>query len=442
MWTTDVRGILLHPTEAKAWLLADPEGYRLPGFTFGHAEGVYLPNQFDGALIPGLREVYGCDLYLLRQVAEWQDFDSQRAKVVCVLEMKEGQPTKGEWMDIQTTSLQPFNEPEHGQLVRQALSELGEEGVTPPQCPWQRRGWFRQAVRWIEQELPRLGYGPVTNIEQGRATNNSAILRAHSSQGVFYFKAVADVPWLANESVVVDTLATHYPHLIPKPICTDTARRWMLTAEFGPLLNDPERDQEVLVRAVYAYGQMQLDSVAHTTDLLATDLFGYDLDRFSSKVEALVRESAVEELLESEDITKLRHYLSLVDEYSRRLTNSSIPQTIVHGDFTIHNIARRNGDPLVFDWTSASISFPFFDMVELLRHREVETIHSDLKMAYLSAWTGCAPISELEKLWVVAEPLGFLFMALHFRAMWGDYLPLGEPIPYFLRRAIRSIEEN
>ena len=442
MWKTDVHGILLHPTESKAWLSVDLQGYRLPGLTFGHAEGVYLPNQFDGALIPRLREAYGCDLHLLKQVVEWQDSESQRASVVCVLELEEGQPTQGEWVDIQTMSSRPFSVSEHGQLARQALSELEEEAPSTQHQPWRRRGWYGQAVRWIEQELPRLGYGSVTHIDQVRSTGISAILRAHTGQGVFYFKAVADLPWLTNEPVVADALGTRYPKLIPKPICTDGARRWMLTAAFGPPLNDPERDKEALVQAVCAYGQMQLDSVAHATDLLQTDLFGYDLDRLPSKVEALVRESAVEELLEPEESKLLRHHLSLVSKYSRRLMDSPVPQTIVHGDFTPHNIAQRNGEPLVYDWTNASISFPFFDMVELLRHREVRTIQSQLKTAYLSAWTGCAPLSELEGLWVASEPLGFLFMALHFRAMWGDSLPLGEPIPYFLRRALRSIEEN
>jgi len=381
-------------------------------------------------------------LYLLEQVAEWVDWDSHRARVVCVLEQKEGSPQQGEWVDIQAISSRPFSIPEHGQLVRQALHKLEEKTATFTPHPWRYRGWFEQAVQWIKQELSRLGYGTVIRIEQGKANDNSAILRANTEQDVFYFKAVADLPRLANEPIIAATLVARYPHLIPSPICTDPARRWMLTAAFGPTLEDPERDRDLLIEAVHLYGQMQLDSAAHTAELMETDLFGYNLDELPTKVETLLQEQAVVELLEPDEVSALHLHLPLLHEYIDRLATSPIPQTIVHGDFAIHNIAQHNGKPLVFDWTQAGISFPFFDMVELLRYETVEAIQSQLKAAYLSAWTERASLAELEDLWKMAEPLGFLVIVLHFRAIAGDSLPLGEPRPYFLRRMLRSIEKN
>ena len=242
MWKTDVRGILLHPTEAKVWISVDSQGYRLPRFVLDHP-----PNQREGALplIRGLREVYGCDLYLMQTVDQWEASESHRAGLVCVFEIKEGHPTHGEWVDVQTMSKRSFVVPQHGELVRQALCELEEEGATPPEFPWQRRGWFEQAVQWIERELSRLDYGPVTNIEQGRTSKTCFMLRVHTDQAVFYFKTMVDVHWLANEPVIADTLGTRYPHLIPKPVCIDAGRRWMLTAEFGPTLENSDRDKEM-----------------------------------------------------------------------------------------------------------------------------------------------------------------------------------------------------
>jgi len=215
----------------------------------------------------------------------------------------------------------------------------------------------------------------------------------------------------------------------------------MLTAEFGPTLEDPKRDQEMLVQAAHTYGQMQLDSAAHLTDLLETDAWACDLERLPFTWETYIRESEVIKLLNPEEMAALQRHLPLVKEYIRQLADSPIPQTIVHGDFGPYNIAQQNGKPLVFDWTAVGISFPFFDMVELLhrvrpksaggdasvRTSEVDAIKGRLKTAYLSAWTGCASLSELEKLWTVSQPLGFISMALHL------------PFPYFPRRVLQYL---
>lgn len=304
----------------------------------------------------------------------------------------------------------------------------------------QSQDWYQQAVLWIERELPRLGYGSVTNIEQG-SENKPHILRISTDQDVFYFKAVPNENWLANEPVVANALSARYPHLVPKPICIDAERRWMLTAEFGPTLENPERDEDMLVRVAYAYGQMQFDSTAHL-DLIEVDTWGCDLERLPLSWETYVHESKVLKDLEPEEVDALQGYVPLIQDYIRQLIDSPIPQTIVHGDFGPYNIAQHNDKPIVFDWTHIGISFPFFDLVELLhrvrplsagrdasvRTPEVDAIKERIKAAYLSAWTACAPLSELEALWVVSEPLGFVSMALHL------------PFPYFPRRVLQYLE--
>ena len=131
MWDIDVRGILLHPTEAKAWLTPGPQAYRLPGFTFTHPEDPFLPNQLEGAWFPGLQNVYGCLLYVMGHVAEWKDSKSRRARVVCVLGIREGCPTRGEWVDIGAVSSGSFAVSEHGGLVRRTLSGLAEGSDEP-----------------------------------------------------------------------------------------------------------------------------------------------------------------------------------------------------------------------------------------------------------------------------------------------------------------------
>ena len=301
--------------------------------------------------------------------------------------------------------------------------------------------WHQEAVQWIELELPRLGYDDVARIENG-PKDKPHILRVHTDLGVFYFKAVPNENWLANEPVIATALATHYPHLIPKPVCIDAERRWMITPEFGETLEHSERDAALLVQVARVYGEMQLDSVAHL-HLVENDIWGCHLAMLPSTWETYVHESKVLKALKAKEIDALQHTVPLVNDYIQQLVNAPIPQTIVHGDLGPYNIAQYNGKPIVFDWTHVGISFPFFDMVELLhrvrplsagesasvRTPEVDAIKARMKEAYLSAWTDCASVAELEKLWMVSEPVGFVSMALHL------------PFPYFPRRVLQFLEE-
>lgn len=305
----------------------------------------------------------------------------------------------------------------------------------------QCQDWYQLAVQWIELELPRLGYGAVTCIEQG-PEDKPHILRVHTDQEVFYFKVISNEHWLANEAVIANELGRRYPHLIPKPVCIDADRRWMITHEFGPTLEDPERDGDLLVQAAYVYGQMQLDSVAHLS-LVENDTWGCNLAELPFTWERYVHESKVLKELEAKEVDALQRHVPRVKDDIQQLIESPIPQTIVHGDLGPYNMAHHQDKPIVFDWTHVGISFPFFDVVELLhrvrppsaegnasvRTPEVDAIKERIKTAYFSAWTNCASMAELEKIWTVCEPLGFVSMALHL------------PFPYFPRRVLRYLEE-
>lgn len=312
--------------------------------------------------------------------------------MVCLLKVKDGHPEGGEWVDLESIDVGSFKDQEHGDLVRDTLEALDTEGAAsrPSEC----RGWHGEVIEWIERQLSEKGYC-VDHIEQMR----SSILRAHTGKEAFYFKAIID-PWYTNEPVIADTLGTCYPHLVPRPICIDVERRWMLTSAFGDTLEDPERDREMLVRAAQAYARMQVDSAAKLDNLKISDAHGFDTDRLSKTIEAYVLEWSVVKSLEPEERSRLEGHLPTIKDCIAQLVDSPIPQTIVHGDLGPYNIAERDGDPVVFDWSTTGVSFPFFDMV------------------------------ELEQLWKVVEPMGFLSMGLHL------------PFPAFPRYMLRFLEDS
>ena len=136
----------------------------------------------------------------------------------------------------------------------------------------------------------------------------------------------------------------------------------------GPTLEDAERDVEMLVEAVRAFGQMQIDSALRPMPWIEGDPFGVNLARLPSTWETYTQEGRALDSLEPQEVAGLQQCVPLVKGLIRQLVESPIPQTLIHGDFGPYNIAQREGRPLIFDWTSVGVGFPFFDMVELL-HR-------------------------------------------------------------------------
>ena len=106
--------------------------------------------------------------------------------------------------------------------------------TTQPAKPWHRPEWREQVVRWMEGELTRSGCTATMRIEQVRSSDDGIVLRVQAAEDVFYFKALADSPWVANEPVVADALGTLYPHVVPKPLSIDGRERWMLTDVLAP----------------------------------------------------------------------------------------------------------------------------------------------------------------------------------------------------------------
>ena len=217
----------------------------------------------------------------------------------------------------------------------------------------------------------------------------------------------------------------------------------MLTPEFGETLEHAGKHGELLVEFADKYGRMQSDSASHIGALAERVKPDFDLRQYPSAVEAYVNGPRVSAMLEAEEVLELKDALTKLNEAISELRGGPVPQTIVHGDLGPYNLAELNGKPVAFDWSTAGVSFPFFDMVELL-HRvrplgaggnasamtsEVDGIKQGMKRAYLGAWSSCASSAEIERLWRVAEPLGFMSMALHL------------PFPYFPRRVLQYIRE-
>ena len=108
------------------------------------------------------------------------------------------------------------------------------------------------------------------------------------------------------------------------------------------------------------------------------------------------------------------------------------------------------GRPLIFDWTDACITHPFFDLATVLdtdNAPESPEVAERLRDAYLDEWGVYGSPEELRAAFEAAYRLAPLHHAVSYarinaiaeQAMLAD---LGTSLPYFLRLFLKGFEED
>jgi aminoglycoside phosphotransferase (APT) family kinase protein len=150
--------------------------------------------------------------------------------------------------------------------------------------------------------------------------------------------------------------------------------------------------------------------------------------------------------LQPEEIKQLKNFAPYLQKFCSQLASYQIPQTLVHGDLHLGNVAFCKGNYLFFDWTDSCISHPFFDMIELFFYSKKKTNSSDLKdlqQEYLAQWTAYEPMPRLLEAWTLAKTLCALHHAVSYQYIVACLEPrskqeLSNALPRFLREVIST----
>src|SRR4029079_17572362 len=70
----------------------------------------------------------------------------------------------------------------------------------------------------------------------------------------------------------------------------------------------------------------------------------------------------------------------------RRLDELGPPSTLTHGDLHPWNIVVRSGGHVVFDWTEATITHPFADLLTFVIRTPDVAARRAIRAAYLARW--------------------------------------------------------
>lgn len=347
---------------------------------------------------------------------------------VCELEIQAQQwtpPVGMRWIassDLTATDL----EPAALSAVLRAWFHERETGAIPIiRPPWERRGWYAEAVRWILSECARLGYAPLGPIEQIKAAwSLSSILRVNTSAGALYFKAVFPKP--PSEPAIIAALAQRWPRNVPTVVAADHERGWMLMRDFGEhsLDHEPIAQWEA---ANHTFSAIQLACSADLEPWWRLQCPDLRIPVLVACMDRLLDDPVALRIGEPGGLTtaaaaRLRGAAPRLYDMWSELATISIPASLVQQDFRHGNLVMSGRSYVFYDWSDTVVSHPFFACCRFLdyvpsdlhqgRGLPVEERRRRIADAYLQPWTSILGIADLQRALYLARRLNPIYVAI------------------------------
>jgi hypothetical protein len=337
-----------------------------------------------------------------------------------------------------------------------------EPGAIPAiRPPWERRGWYAEAVRWILSQCERLGHAPSGPVEQLKAAwSLSTILRVPTSVGALYFKAAYAKP--PSELAIIDTLARRWPRNIPVVIASDVDRGWMLMRDFG----ERSLDHEPIARWQAANRRFSAIQLACSADLTPWWRLRCPDRRIPVLVACMDRmfcdptATRIDEPggLTSVAMAQLRKLMPRLHDMWGELATIPIPASLVQQDFRHGNIALSETGYVFYDWSDTVVGHPFFACCRFLdylpngpgsrRGLPVEERRRRIAVSYLQPWTRIVGHDDLWRAFELVRQLNPIYVAIrrHLEtpyceptSSWGRAMREGPAVE--LRRLLASMDE-
>ena len=442
-WKSYIYTILPHPHEAKVLILSEDGNYFLPHVLVNDSIDfenlTIIKSQIEPKLKFSVNILYYADL----------DYDKSKHQINCIYVLERdvafAEITEGDWIDLQVLRNLPLKFPKHKSIIETYLLEIESGNIPELRPPWAREGWLQSATQWIDEQLLELKYQRISPVECIKSWGISCVLRVNTTGGKIYLKEASTLPLFCNEPVVTPELANLFSPHIPHVLGVDTQRHWMLLADFGEPIgrNSPVKLQKDIYRLL---AQIQIKSVQYIDKLLSVGCLDRRLDWLATQIDVLFDDEIALSQLQAEEIKQLHTFAPYLKNFCSQLASYQIPQTLVHGDLHLGNVAFYQDNYLIFDWTDSCVSHPFFDMIDLFFNSKKKVFSSDIKylqQEYLSQWTAYEPMSRLLEAWTLAKPLCALHHAVSYQHIVACLEPrakqeLSNALPGFLRELISA----
>jgi hypothetical protein len=345
-------------------------------------------------------------------------------------------PPGARWVDRAQARTLPLHPPGQRALLHAWFRQARRR---PPatRAPWECKGWYEQALGWIEEQLARLGYTQAGAVVQLKtAWTCSSILRVPTTAGDLYFKA--DYARPPAEGAVIAELARRWQRHVPRLLAADDSRRWMLTEDFGPC-GLTQLPFGRWLCAIRLFARLQREC---STELERWSQMGCPdrrLERLIEHLDPLLADPILAradppDRLSAEEMRQLHGRRGELKQECLELAGSGPPVSFVQQDFRDGNVAVRGRDYIFYDWSDTVLSHPFFSACRFLDYvgshgrkdgRRLPTAvrHERLREAYLEPWAPYGSRRRLREVFQRARRLNPLYQAVR----WYLELPYCEP---------------
>ena len=315
-------------------------------------------------------------------------------------------------------------------------AQVASPHFPPLRAPWARPGWFEATAAWLGEELARRGRSVRGPVEHLGSWAISCLLGADTDQGRVVLKVVPEL--FRHEPALTLALATEHPGQVPAVIATADEERMLLMEGFGgaPLGNeDAPRWGDGLVELA----GIQQAWIGRWPEAEQIGVDNRTLAALDLELESLFTDAGASPGLADSDRQRLINHLPRYRELIGRLAVGPVPETLVHGDFHPWNV-QRDGDRLViYDWSDACWSHPFFDIPTVTSRTEDLDAREAIRLAYLETWREYADLPILRQALDWAAPLAELHLAISWRRIRTAFEPDGA-FPFVDTGAQRHLE--
>ncbi|WP_371189526.1 phosphotransferase [Thalassotalea maritima] len=280
---------------------------------------------------------------------------------------------------------------------------------------WDSPEWIESAQTWVNENLKQRGVEPVGNLTKVSGWALGQIFKQNTKDGFYFFKATAFLPLFSNESLLCLKLAELTPEYVPNTICCSESEQWMISRDFGGGL--PEgADITLWVEAFKTFAQLQKLSFNHINELIENGCLQREIHDIPKQLDEILSDNGIVRHLPEQFKIKRREIIFKVKQSVEALAKFNIPNTLVHGDLHIENIAKIGDRFLFFDWSDACISHPFIDGTYIFRMPEGKD-KDIIVNTYLSQWSNLYKLEDLKSAWKQAELVCYTHQAISYASM-------------------------
>jgi hypothetical protein len=326
-------------------------------------------------------------------------------------------PAQAQWVEISRLKERSFASPVQRQHILDWL--LSEQDETWRHVPWSSSAWLAKVTKWIHETVHASGASVIGEPKQVRTWAISCVYRVETTEGNLYLKALPEL--LGHEPRLAQYMLMHFPQNVPDVAAIEPNEHWMLTKEMDGPEPETQADWELVLRNL---ARIQNHCTQNRNELLKFGVNGRPLAKLPELLEPVSAELKQAEMrafyeVDEEEAELLAERLRALPELCARLAQCGIPDTLIHGDLWGPNVIMcdkfSGKSPIIFDWTDAAFTHPFFDIFCLLWAKRNDAKRRAARAAHIKVWSDVYPQQNVMRALELAEQVAPYYYLLAWR---------------------------